>query len=338
MVYYLFLESSLDKKQTENYKPIWLKDPQWREQLDTITKDDIAVIECEVYLHGNNSIGIVQYLRGKGIRVITSFCNSLSLYLLKGLAKLPPQFIQFIFNEAISYDIYECNAFSIPYCIFPMDSNTHRKTIIDESLPETKVLISQTYTNSLLSKNYGKIIETANLVSFLVKEKVNFKNNNYLNESKISVNFAMQANAPKNVIDSLKIIDENTNEFYQKGVPTNFEIWSFPVSNYISDSVVLAIKHNKKIITTCQLIKDTPFYDPKFILVKDSFADLNQDDLEWINNKVDVKYNDGVDQYFSGDTIAKKILSDVKNGVKYSNNIFATLSKGNINPQNHWYN
>jgi len=338
MVYYLFLESSLDKKQTENYKPIFLKDPQWREQLDSITANDIAVIECEVYLFGNNSIGIVQYLRAKNVRIITSFCNSLSLYIVKGLTKLPPQFIQFVFNEAISYDIVECKTFSIPYSMFPMDSNTNRKTIIDETLPETKVLISQTYANALLSKTYNKVIETANLVSFLAKENVDFKNNNYLNEAQVSVNFAMQTNAPQNVINSLQVIAQNTNETYQKGLPTNFEIWAFPVNNYISDSIPLAIKHNKRIITTCQLIKETPFYDPKFILVKDSFANLNQEDLEWINNKVNVKYKDGVDEYFSGDSIAKKILNDINKGIKYSNNIFSTLSKsGNSTSPSHWY-
>jgi len=326
MVYYIFVEKSLDNKQTENYKPIFLKDPQWTQQLGTITKDDIAVIECEVYLHGDNAIKLVQYLlQIKHVRIITSFCNSIHLYVMKGLLKHHPSFLQFVFNEAISYDIDECKTFSIQYSMFPISSNSNRKIVIDNSLPKTKVLICQTYANNLYAKSYSKILETSNLITFLKKEGVDFKNSNYLNESKLSVEFGVRSNAPSEVINALKNIDENTNEVYQKNVPVNFEIWSFPVNNYISDSVALAIKHNKRIITTCQLIKDVPFYDPKFILVKDSFINLNKEDLEWINSKVEVKYKDGVDEYFSGDYVAKKILNDVKNGTIYKNNIFATL-------------
>jgi len=325
MLYYLFAEVTFDRKPTEDYKPIYLVDKQEMMQLEKITKDDIAVIECGTYLCSQNSIRLVNFLRNRGVRIITSFANSLFLYIQKKLLTLPPSFLKFIFNEAISYDTNECKTFSIPYCIFPMDSNNTRKIIFDTNLPETKVYICQTYANTLYSKDYSKIIETSNLITFLKKEGVDFKNVNALNEASSTTKYAKLANLPENVISSCENIEKNMSGVYQKNIPVNFEIWSFPVNNYISDSIPLAIKHNKRIITTCPLIKETPFYNPNFILIKDSFANLNENDLKWINNKFEVKYQDGVDEYFSGDSIAKKILGEIKKGTKFTNNIFSLL-------------
>jgi len=324
MVYYLTVEPTIDQKATENYQPVFLTDNEQIKVLEKITKDDIAVIECWALANGEFSIRIVQYLISKGVRIITHFLNSLFSYIRINLLKMPSSFLSYVFTETISYDIVECRNFSMPYSMFPMNSNNQRKIIIDTKLPETKVFICQTYLNSLLSSPSSKIIETANLVSFLKKEKVDFKNTNYEVESNNNIFNNLKPQLPQNVINSYEIINESV-ALHNKKEPVNFDIWAFPVDNYISDSIPLAIKYNKRIITTCQLIKETPFYDPKFILVKDSFSNLNQNDLDWINKKVEVKYKDGVDEYFSGDAFAKKILNDAKNGVKYTNRLFASL-------------
>lgn len=70
-----------------------------------------------------------------------------------------------------------------------------------------------------------------------------------------------------------------------------------------------AVYYDKLLITTNKNIKQTPFYDERYILVIDSPSDITE---EFFKNAGKVKYSDEAKAYFSVETFLKKLYKDLR--------------------------
>lgn len=79
-------------------------------------------------------------------------------------------------------------------------------------------------------------------------------------------------------------------------------------STGLTIKVCEAIYYNKLLITTNKHIKETPFYDEKFILIIDNEKDIKE---VFFRNANNVKYSKEGKEYFSVDTYLKRLYNDL---------------------------
>lgn len=120
-------------------------------------------------------------------------------------------------------------------------------------------------------------------------------------------------------------VDENEQKYkenikYNKYISYDESLKNIQESNCLIDiiqgnstgftiKVCEAIYYDKLLITNNEHIKDTPFYDPRFILVINSEEDIKE---EFFKNADNVEYSKEGKEYFSVDTYLKKLYGDLK--------------------------